>query len=66
MLMDVPVNGGLEIDDRVEYAALQAAACERREEALDGVDPRAEGVKWNTQRGWRASQARTLGYLWVP
>jgi hypothetical protein len=23
------------------------------------------GVKWNTQRGWRASQALTLGCLWV-
>ncbi len=41
VLMDVTVNGSLEIDDRVEYAALQAAACERREEALDGVDPRS-------------------------
>ena len=24
------------------------------------------GVKWKVQRGWRASQARTLGCLWVP
>jgi hypothetical protein len=23
------------------------------------------GVKWNTQRGCRSSQARTLGCLWV-
>ena len=23
------------------------------------------GVKWKVQRGWRASQARTLGCLWV-
>ena len=23
------------------------------------------GVKWNTHLGWRASQARTLGCLWV-
>src|SRR5215471_13973252 len=23
------------------------------------------GVKWNVQRGWRASQARTLGCLWA-
>jgi hypothetical protein len=23
------------------------------------------GVKWNTHLGWSASQARTLGYLWV-
>src|SRR5512132_3585312 len=24
------------------------------------------GVKWKVQRGWRASQARTLGCLWLP
>ena len=24
------------------------------------------GVKWNAKRGWRASQARTLGCYWVP
>ncbi len=41
VLMDVTVDGGLEIDGRGEYATLQAAVCERREEALDGVDPRA-------------------------
>ena len=23
------------------------------------------GVKWNVQRGWRASHSRTLGCLWV-
>ena len=23
------------------------------------------GVKWKVQRGWRASQARTFGCLWV-
>jgi hypothetical protein len=23
------------------------------------------GVKWNVQRGWRVSQASTLGCLWV-
>ena len=23
------------------------------------------GVKWKTQRGWRDSQAETLGCLWV-
>jgi hypothetical protein len=24
------------------------------------------GVKWNAERGWRASQARTVGCWWVP
>jgi hypothetical protein len=23
------------------------------------------GVKWKVTRGWRASQPRTLGYLWL-
>ena len=23
------------------------------------------GTKWNVQRGWRASQARTFAYLWT-
>jgi len=25
----------------------------------------AVGVKWNTKRGWRDSQANTFGFLWV-
>jgi hypothetical protein len=32
-----------------------------------GMSQDAEvGVKWKVQRGWRASQARTLGCLWLP
>ena len=41
MLLDVAVDGGLKVDDRVEHTAFEAAARERREEALDGVDPGA-------------------------
>ncbi len=66
VLLDVAVDGGLEVDDGAEDAAFEASPGERGEEALDGVDPEADvGVKWNVQRGWRASHARTLGCLCV-
>ena len=39
VLFDVAVDGGLEVNDRVEDAAFEAPAGERGEEALDGVDP---------------------------
>ncbi len=35
------VDGGLEVDERMECAALEAAVGELGEEALDGVEPRA-------------------------
>src|SRR3954469_1543935 len=66
VLGDVAVDRGLEVDERDEVAAPQPASRERREEAFDGFSHEAEvGVKWNTQRGWRESQARTLGWLWT-
>ncbi len=40
MLIDLTVNGGLEIDQRVEDAALEPSPGEFGEEALDGVEPR--------------------------
>ena len=43
VLGDVAVDGGLQVDDRVEAAAPEAAAGQRREEGLDGVEPGARG-----------------------
>ena len=66
VLGEIAVDRGLEVDERVEHAALQPSPGELGEEGLDRVEPGAEvGVKWKVQRGWRASQARTLGCLWV-
>ena len=66
VLGEEAVDGGLQVDDGVEDAALEAPLGELGEEALDGVEPGAEvGVKWKVKRGWRASQARTLGCLWA-
>src|SRR5512132_933835 len=45
VLGEVAVDRGLEIDQRVEYATLQAAPGELGEEALDGIEP--------GRRGWR-------------
>jgi hypothetical protein len=43
VLGEIAVDGGLEVDQRVESAALQAAAGQRGEEGLDGVEPGAGG-----------------------
>jgi hypothetical protein len=67
VLGDVSVDRGLQVDDRVEAAALQTAAGERREKVSTAFSQEPEvGVKWNTKRGWRASQRSTLGCLWLP
>ena len=42
-LVDEAVDGGLEIGDGAEHAALQPAAGELGEKALDGVQPGARG-----------------------
>ena len=43
VLVNVAVDGGLEVDYRVEGAALEPPAREDREEALDGVEPGGGG-----------------------
>ena len=49
---DEAVDGGLEIDDALEDAALEAALVRMAKKPFDGVEPTAEvGVKWNVQRG---------------
>lgn len=66
MLGDKAVGGGLEVDERGEDATLEAGRGECREEALHRVEPRrAGGREVEGPAGWRASQARTLGCLWV-
>jgi len=37
------VDGGLQVDDGMEDAMLERAACQLGEEALDGIEPRAGG-----------------------
>lgn len=56
------VDGGLEIDDRVEDAALESFA-KKPSTALS--QEQEVGTKWNVHRGWRSSQARTFGCLWA-
>jgi hypothetical protein len=52
---DEAVDGGLEVGDGGEHAALEASACELGEEAFDGVEP--------GRRGWSEVErpARKLG-----
>ena len=66
VLLEGAVDGGLQIDDALEDAALQPTAGQGGEEALDGVEPGGGG--WGEVEGpsgWRSSQALTFGCLWV-
>ena len=63
---DEAVDGGLEIDDALEDAALEATLGEDGEEALDGVEP-AGGGRGEVEGPARmpAQPSITLGCLWV-
>ena len=66
MLADVAGDGLLEVVDRAEHTALQSLLGQCSKEAFDGVDPGCRGRdEVEHHRGWRSSQARTLGCLWV-
>ena len=63
-LSDEAVDGRLEIDDGSEDAAFQSTSAELGEKPLDSVEPGARGWREvENVRGWRSSQARTLGCL---
>ena len=66
MLGEVAVDGGLEVDQRAEDAAAQAARvmAEKKVSTAFSQEPEV-GVWWKVQRSCRSSQARTLGCLWV-
>src|SRR5438552_16835103 len=66
MFIEVAVHGGLQIDDGAEDPSSQAHAGQSGEEFSTALSQELEvGVKWKVQRGWRMSQAWTLGCLWV-
>ena len=68
VLDDVAVDRSLQVDDRVEAAALEAAppgSAEKKVSTAFSHKPEV-GVKWNTQRGWRASHLSTSGCWWLP
>jgi hypothetical protein len=69
VLGDVVVDRGLQIDDRVEAAALDLSrrrvSAEKKVSTAFSHDPEV-GVEWKVKRGWRASQRSTLGCLWLP
>ncbi len=43
MLLEVAIDGGLKVNDRLEDAAPNTPSGESREEVLDGVEPEAGG-----------------------
>jgi len=52
MIVEVVVDGGLEVDDRAEDTAFEAPAAHRREEAFDGVEPRSRGGREVEDPAW--------------
>ena len=64
MLREISLDGGLQVGDRSEDAAADALPLIFEKKFSTALSQEAEvGVK--IQRGWLASQASTLGCLWV-
>ena len=60
------VDGGLEIGDSLEHAALESTSGQLGEEALDRIEPGGRGRgEVEMEALCRPSQARTLGCLCV-
>ena len=60
------MDGGLELDDRAEHTRFSRRRVSREKNVSTAFSQEHEvGVKWKTKRGWRPSQRRTLGCLWV-
>ena len=57
--------GGLQLDNRCEDATLEALSSLANRPSTALAQEQEVGVKWKVTRGWRASQPRTLGCLWV-
>jgi len=63
---DVSLDGGLQVDQRAEDAALQSPADEGGKEGFHRIGPGAGSRReMKHPAGCRASQARTLGCLWA-
>jgi len=66
VLIQVSVDGSLKVDDGPEDAAPEASSGQEEKKVSTALSQELEvGVKWNTQRECRASQARTFGCLWA-
>ena len=64
---DVVLDGGDELGDAGEAATLEPLGGQLSEPPLDQVEPRrAGGREVEVEAGCLASQAMTLGCLWVP
>ena len=64
VIVEEAVDLGLEVCDGSEHAALEAPLRQDDEELSTALSQEDEvGVKWNVQRGWRASHRRTTGCL---
>ena len=66
MFGEISIDSGLQVGDRAEEATADALPGILEKKLSTALSQEAEvGVKWKVQRGWRASQASTLGCLYV-
>jgi hypothetical protein len=66
VLGEVAVDRLLQGHQRVERAPAEAPLVSLAKKVSTALSHEEEvGVKWKVQRGWRSSQASTLGCLWV-
>ena len=66
VLVEVAVDGRLKVGDGLEGTAPMRHRVRAEKKFSTALSQEPEvGVKWNIQRGWRASHSRTFGCLWV-
>jgi hypothetical protein len=64
VLVEIAIDGRLQVDDGTEHAALELFASERREKVSAAFSQEPEvGVTWKTQRGCRTSHCRAIWCL---
>jgi len=65
--LDEGVDGGLQGDSEWKTPRLSRRWVSLAKKVSTAFSHEHEvGVKWKIQRGWRASQCRTLACLWAP
>ena len=66
VIVEEAVDGGLEVCNGSKHAALELRLVRMANKPSTALSQEDEvGVKWNVQRGWRASHRRTPGCLWA-
>ena len=66
MLVEIAIDGGLEIDDRMEDTSLETTPRERREERFDSVQPRTGCRREVEHPSWVTSEPLADLFVLMP